>query len=220
MSNNPEHPLEIYAESYEQMARTSMGMVSYSTVATDIRQNMMKVTQAVTSLVGKDLAVEELRIAAQEFVDRVEKGEVRSKHTYERFKDVLKTLLGSKPIPQVPSAVITKDNRIAFEAWAVKENTYDLSPAKWQIKSFRGVPWDGYQRPYRQERTVYTYEGFCAGLQAKPQEPMFWYCVNKVTGRMKFAHTKKEADDMLNEKTGHWQVTPLLAGNPLAVSLK
>lgn len=42
------HPLEVYAEAYETMARASdNGDVSCASVATDIRQNMMPVTRGL-----------------------------------------------------------------------------------------------------------------------------------------------------------------------------
>ncbi|MGE5623108.1 MAG: DUF551 domain-containing protein [Bacillota bacterium] len=56
------------------------------------------------------------------------------------------------------------DERAAFEAWATKEGTYDLRPAKWKVLSVQGQMYDGHVRPYLQDRTVHTYQGFVAGL--------------------------------------------------------
>lgn len=43
------HPLEIYADSYAQMARDGDGCVDCRSVEVDIRQNMMRVTRALTA---------------------------------------------------------------------------------------------------------------------------------------------------------------------------
>lgn len=44
----------------------------------------------VAQLKGKDEEIERLKEAMQEFVNRCEKGEVRSKYTYSKFKELLK----------------------------------------------------------------------------------------------------------------------------------
>lgn len=54
----------------------------------------------------------------------------------------------------------------AFEAWAAADGTYHLAPAKWRVVSIGGVPYDGYVRPYLQDRTVHTFQGFMAGFEA------------------------------------------------------
>lgn len=56
------------------------------------------------------------------------------------------------------------DSRAAFEAWATRDGTYDLRPAKVKMLSVGGVPYDGYARPYLQDRTMHAYEGFVAAL--------------------------------------------------------
>lgn len=53
-----------------------------------------------------------------------------------------------------------------FEAWATKNGTYDLRPYGVRMTSVRGEPYDGYVRPYLCDRTVYTFQGFCAALGA------------------------------------------------------
>lgn len=53
-----------------------------------------------------------------------------------------------------------------FEAWAAKNGTYDLRPAKVRITMVAGEPYDGYVRPYLQDRTVQAFQGFCGALGA------------------------------------------------------
>lgn len=53
----------------------------------------------------------------------------------------------------------------AFEAWAKSNGQYDLRPAKWRVISVGGVPYDGYVRPYLQDRTIHTFEGFAAAME-------------------------------------------------------
>lgn len=60
-----------------------------------------------------------------------------------------------------------KTDREKFEEWATKDGSYDLRPAKWKVISVSGVPYEGYVRPYLQDRTVYAYEGFVAALQER-----------------------------------------------------
>lgn len=63
------------------------------------------------------------------------------------------------------------DTVAAFEAWAIKEGTYDLRLSKWKPISVAGEPYVGYVRRYLQDRTVYTYQGFVAGLKAAATLP-------------------------------------------------
>lgn len=53
----------------------------------------------------------------------------------------------------------------AFEKWANNDGTYHLAPGKWRMISNGGVPVDDHVRPYRQDRTMHTFEGFVAGLE-------------------------------------------------------
>lgn len=72
--------------------------------------------------------------------------------------------------PAVAHAQATPDPRDkhkpAFEAWAAAEGTYQLAPAKWRVVSVGGEPYYGYTRPYLQDRTVHTFQGFAAGFEA------------------------------------------------------
>lgn len=61
------------------------------------------------------------------------------------------------------SAAISK---ALFEEWATGEGTYHLAPGKWRMISNGGVPVDDKIRPYRQDRTMHTFEGFTAGFDA------------------------------------------------------
>jgi len=61
----------------------------------------------------------------------------------------------------------SSDHKAAFEAWAAKDGTYDLRPAKVKVLSVGGVPYDGYVRPYLQDRTVYTYQGYLAAMTGR-----------------------------------------------------
>lgn len=56
-----------------------------------------------------------------------------------------------------------EDIKAAFESWAAKDGTYDMRPAKWKTISVGGTPYDGYVRPYLQDRTVYAFQGYSAG---------------------------------------------------------
>lgn len=47
------------------------------------------IEEQVEALSTKQLYIQELQGAMQEFVDRVDKGEVRSKYTYAKFKALL-----------------------------------------------------------------------------------------------------------------------------------
>lgn len=59
----------------------------------------------------------------------------------------------------------SEQEREAFAAWATQEGTYDLRPAKWRMLSIGGVPYDGYVRPFLQDRTVYAFEGYVGRLR-------------------------------------------------------
>ena len=66
-----------------------------------------------------------------------------------------------------PAQQASSDHKAAFEAWAAKDGTYDLRPAKVKVLSVGGVPYDGYVRPYLQDRTVYTYQGYLAAMTGR-----------------------------------------------------
>lgn len=66
---------------------------------------------------------------------------------------------------------VATDAKAMFESWAGEDGTYDLRPYKWTVISVGGVPYDGYRRPYQTDRTVYTYEGFAAGVAAARAVP-------------------------------------------------
>ena len=74
---------------------------------------------------------------------------------------------------------VEQDDKSAFEAWAKGE--YDLRPYNWKVISVGGVPYDGYVRPYKTDRTVYAFEGFiagrkCAAPQLEAQQAKTWVC--------------------------------------------
>lgn len=72
---------------------------------------------------------------------------------------------GANATPTGASTVLTDERKRAlFEEWATKQGGYDLSPYKWRLKSIGGVPYTGYVRPYKQDRTVHAFEGFVAAL--------------------------------------------------------
>lgn len=50
--------------------------------------------------------------------------------------------------------------------WATADGTYHLAPGKWRMVSNGGVPADDHVRPYKQDRTMHTFEGFMAGFDA------------------------------------------------------
>lgn len=64
----------------------------------------------------------------------------------------------------VLSSLTDERKRAMFEEWATKQGSYDLSPYNWRVKSVRSVPYTGYVRPYKQDRTVHAFEGFIAAL--------------------------------------------------------
>lgn len=68
-----------------------------------------------------------------------------------------------------PVEVAEQDDKAAFEAWA--KGDYDLRPYNWKVISVSGVPYDGYVRPYKTDRTVYAYEGFIAGRKCTAPQP-------------------------------------------------
>lgn len=83
---------------------------------------------------------------------------------YSWYNDIVQS---GAPAPSESQAIPTDLSKRLFEAWATKEGTYDLRPAKVKVLSVGGVPYDGYVRPYLQDRTVHTYRGFCAALAKK-----------------------------------------------------
>lgn len=81
------------------------------------------------------------------------------------------------------TALTDERKRAMFEEWATKQGGYDLSPYNWRVKSVGGVPYTGYVRPYKQDRTVHAFEGFIAALGevaaqagqvAVPDEQLEW----------------------------------------------
>ena len=58
----------------------------------------------------------------------------------------------------------------AFEKFAAADGTYHLAPGNWRMVSNGGVPVESHVRPYRQDRTMHTFEGFIAGLKAGREE--------------------------------------------------
>lgn len=79
---------------------------------------------------------------------------------------IARALASQPPAPQASqdARAALRQMRAAFEAWATRDGTYDLRPAKVKMLSVGGVPYDGYARPYLQDRTVHAYEGFVAAL--------------------------------------------------------
>lgn len=72
--------------------------------------------------------------------------------------------------PPVPQSEAAPTHPLAhykpeFEKWASADGSYHLAPGKWRMVSNGGVPVEDYFRPYRQDRTMHTFEGFIAGLE-------------------------------------------------------
>lgn len=72
------------------------------------------------------------------------------------------------PTAQVDAAPIDPRAKYkpAFEKWAVLDGTYHLAPGTWRMVSNGGAPVVDFYRPYKQDRTMHTFEGFMAGLDA------------------------------------------------------
>lgn len=88
--------------------------------------------------------------------------------------------------PPKPSTDPRDQYKPAFEKWAVADGTYHLASGNWRMVSNGGVPGNDHVRPYRQDRTMHTFEGFIAGLEA---------------GRAELASTLRGLDGYM-ERTG------------------
>lgn len=43
-------------------------------------------------------------------------------------------------------------------------------------------------------------------------EPIAWFCVNHVTGKMQYTDSREASSEMRDQQHGHWKISPLFAG--------
>lgn len=67
---------------------------------------------------------------------------------------------------------------------------------------------------YELESVVLALESALSAQPAAQQEPVAWFCVNSVTGKMLYTDSRDESANMRDQKKGFWTVTPLFSGKP------
>lgn len=73
----------------------------------------------------------------------------------------------SEPAAQEPEQIDPRSAyKPAFEVFAKADGTYHLRPGEWRRVSNGGVPVVDFFRPYKQDRTMHTFEGFMAGFES------------------------------------------------------
>jgi hypothetical protein len=75
--------------------------------------------------------------------------------------------------------------------------------------------WTGWQNGHgeevgdRLERALQAYKAAPVLREGEKQEPLAWFCVNTVTGKMRYTNSQSEMVEMRDQKAKHWEVTPL-----------
>ena len=128
-----------------------------------VREDLLATPPATTGAsTARDQALEDAAaVCDKKYEARVASGHPREASAARNCAAEIRSLKGSVGA----STVLTDERKRAmFEKWATKQGGYDLSPYNWRVKSVGGVPYTGYVRPYKQDRTVHAFEGFVAAL--------------------------------------------------------